>query len=115
SIPLLLTRSVLGPVHELRRATGEVAHGNLSVRVPVLSADETGLLAQSFNSAVAGLQEREQLREAFGSYVDPQVAEQVLRDGAVLEGDEVDVTVLFLDIRDFTAFAERASAREVVA
>jgi class 3 adenylate cyclase len=32
-----------------------------------------------------------------------------------LEGEEVEVTVLFLDIRDFTAFAESASAREVVA
>ena len=114
-LTLLLTRSILGPIHDLRAATQRVAQGDLSVRVPVVSADETGLLAQSFNAAVAGLQEREALREAFGSYVDPEVAEKVLRDGAVLEGDEVDVTVLFLDIRDFTAFAERASAREVVA
>ena len=35
------------------------------------------------------------------------------REGTVLEGEEVEVTVLFLDIRGFTAFAERASAREV--
>ena len=114
-LTLLLTRSILGPIHDLRAATQRVAQGDLSVRVPVVSADETGELAASFNAAVAGLQEREALREAFGSYVDPEVAEKVLRDGAVLEGDEVDVTVLFLDIRDFTAFAERASAREVVA
>jgi adenylate cyclase len=114
-ITLLLTRSIVGPISDLRRATERVARGDLSVRVPVVAADETGLLAQSFNSAVAGLQEREQLREALGSYVDPSVAEKVLSDGAVLEGDEVDVTVLFLDVRDFTAFAERASAREVVA
>jgi class 3 adenylate cyclase len=113
-ITLLLTRSIVGPIQNLRRATGQVAAGDLSVRVPVVAGDETGLLAQSFNSAVAGLQEREQLREALGSYVDPSVAEKILSDGAVLEGDEVDVTVLFLDVRDFTAFAERASAREVV-
>jgi adenylate cyclase len=113
-ITLLLTRSIVGPISELRRATAQVAQGDLSVRVPVVAGDETGLLAQSFNAAVAGLQEREQLREAFGSYVDPSIAEKVLSDGAVLEGDEVDVTVLFLDVRDFTAFAEQASAREVV-
>jgi adenylate cyclase len=113
-ITLLLTRSIVGPISDLRRATQKVARGDLSVRVPVVSADETGLLAQSFNAAVAGLQEREQLREAFGSYVDPSVAEKVLSDGAVLEGDEVDVTVLFLDVRDFTSFAEHASARDVV-
>jgi adenylate cyclase len=32
----------------------------------------------------------------------------------VLEGEELEVTVLFVDIREFTAFAERASAAEVV-
>ena len=32
-----------------------------------------------------------------------------------LEGEDVEVTVLFLDIRAFTAYAERSSAREVVA
>jgi adenylate cyclase len=114
-LTLLLTRSIMGPIQDLRQATARVARGDLSVRVPVVAADETGQLAQSFNAAVAGLQEREKLREAFGSYVDPEVAEQVLRAGdAVLEGQEVDVSVLFLDVRDFTAFAERASAREVV-
>src|ERR671930_697900 len=33
---------------------------------------------------------------------------------AVLEGEEAEVTVLFVDIREFTAFAERAGAAEVV-
>jgi adenylate cyclase len=114
-VTLLITRSITGPLGELREATRAVARGDLSVRVPILSADETGSLAQSFNSAVAGLEERERLREAFGAYVAPDVAEAILRDGDVLEGDELEVSVLFLDIRDFTAFAERASAREVVA
>jgi adenylate cyclase len=64
---------------------------------------------------VAGLEERERLRQAFGAFVDPALAERVLAEGAGLEGEEVEVTVLFLDIRDFTAFAERATAQEVVA
>jgi len=81
----------------------------------VLSTDETGALSRAFNDAVSGLEERERLREAFGAFVDPEIADRVLREGSVLEGDELEVSVLFLDIRDFTAFAERASAREVVA
>ena len=88
--------------------------GDLRTRVPVVSADETGRLARSFNDMVAGLQERERLHEAFGAYVGPNVAEMVLRDGVDLDGEELQVSILCLDIRDFTRFAERASAREVV-
>src|SRR3954468_17557335 len=63
---------------------------------------------------VAGLEEREKLRDAFGSYVDPELADRILDEGHVLEGEDVDVSVLFLDIRSFTAFAEQTPAREVV-
>jgi adenylate cyclase len=64
---------------------------------------------------VAGLAERERIRQAFGTYVDPDVAERVLEDGTALEGEEVDVTVMFVDVRDFTGFAEHTAAPEVVA
>ena len=80
----------------------------------VVSTDEAGELAGSFNEMVAGLQEREKLREAFGTYVDPDLAERILAEGTALEGQEVEVSIVFLDIRQFTAFAEQASAREVV-
>ncbi|MBI5106041.1 MAG: adenylate/guanylate cyclase domain-containing protein [Solirubrobacterales bacterium] len=110
----LLLRSIVEPIHDLQQGTRRVAEGDLSVRVPVLGTDETGKLAGSFNQMVAGLAERERLREAFGAFVDPHLAERVLVEGTVLEGEEVEVTVLFLDIREFTAFAERSTAREVV-
>jgi adenylate cyclase len=110
----LLSRSVLAPLQDLREGTERVTAGDLAVRVPVLGTDETGQLAQSFNHMVAGLEERERLREAFGAFVDPQLAERVIEEGTVLEGEEVEVTVLFVDIREFTAFAERSSAAEVV-
>jgi class 3 adenylate cyclase len=114
-LSLLLLRSIVGPIQDLRSGTERVAAGDLRARVPVVGSDETGRLASSFNQMVAGLEERQRLREAFGAFVDPALAERVLEKGTVLEGEEVEVTVLFLDIRDFTAFAERASAREVVA
>jgi class 3 adenylate cyclase len=113
-LTVLLTRSILAPIQDLRDATRQVAGGDYTVRVPVLSTDETGMLARAFNDAVSGLEERERLQEAFGAYVDPEIAERVVREGMSFEGEEVEVTVLFLDIRDFTAFAEQASAREVV-
>lgn len=114
-LTVLLSRSVLGPLSDLRRATERVTQGDLRARVPVVSADETGVLAGLFNEMVAGLQEREKLHDAFGSYVDPELADRVLAEGAVLAGEEVEVTILFLDMRDFTGFAENSSPHEVVA
>ena len=114
-LSMLLSRSILEPLRDLRRGTERVTAGDLSARVPVTGTDETGALAGSFNQMVEGLQERERLHEAFGAFVSPEIAERVLVEGTSLEGEEVEVTVLFLDIRSFTAFAERASAREVVA
>ena len=110
----LLARSIADPVRELREATARVSAGERQIQVPVASNDELGHLAQSFNAAVAAIDERERLHEAFGAYVAPEVAQRVLREGVSLEGEEVEVTVLFLDIRGFTALAERSSAREVV-
>ena len=114
-LTLLLTRSVLDQIDALRSATAQVIEGDLGARVPVVTTDETGDLAASFNTMVTGLEERERLREAFGAFVAPQVVERVIEEGRTdLEGEEVEVSVLFLDIRGFTRLAEQSSAREVV-
>jgi adenylate cyclase len=110
-----LSTSIVTPITRLREANRRVAQGDFSVRVPVASTDESGELARSFNEMVAGLEERERLRDAFGAYVDPELAERVRREGTDLAGEEVEVSVLFMDIRDFTSYAEQAGAREVVA
>jgi class 3 adenylate cyclase len=114
-LTVLVTRSVLPPVNRLLEATEAVKRGDLDARVPITSGDELGRLAGSFNEMMRGLSEREALREAFGAYVDPEVAERVLEEGELIEGQEREVTVLILDVWDFTAFAERSSARETVA
>jgi adenylate cyclase len=114
-LTLLVTKSVLDPVGDLLKATERVKKGDLSARVPVVSGDEMGALAASFNEMVRGVEEREALRQAFGSYVDPDVADRVLSEGELLAGEQVEATVMFVDICDFTAFAENASAREAVA
>jgi class 3 adenylate cyclase len=113
-LTILLSRSIFGPLDALRAATERVRGGDLTTRVPVISTDETGRLARSFNDMVAGLQERELLHEALDAYVGPDVTERVLRDGPNLDGEAREVSVLCLDIRDFTRFAERTSAHKVV-
>ena len=114
-LTVLVTRSVLQPVDKLLEATEAVKEGDLDARVPITSGDELGRLAGSFNAMMEGLSEREALREAFGAYVDPDVAERVLDEGELIEGQEREVSVMILDVCDFTEFAERSSARETVA
>jgi class 3 adenylate cyclase len=113
-LTVLVTRSVLQPVDRLLEATEAVKRGDLDARVPITSGDELGRLAGSFNEMVHGLSERQALREAFGAYVDPDVAERVLEEGELIEGQEREVSVLIVDVCDFTEFAQRSSARETV-
>jgi adenylate cyclase len=110
----LLTASVVSPIRRLQKATVRVAGGDLTTRVPVSGSDETGALTRAFNVMVSGLQERERLRDAFGSFVDPGLAEQVAREGTDLRGEELEVSILFMDVRGFTTLSERAAARDVV-
>ncbi|MBJ8348899.1 adenylate/guanylate cyclase domain-containing protein [Antrihabitans sp. YC2-6] len=108
-------RSIAEPVGSLRAAQERIADGDFETRVQVDDGSEIGLLQAGFNHMATGLAEREKLRAAFGAYVDPGLTERVLREGTDLEGEEVDVSLLFADIRGFTAFAETADAHEVVA
>jgi class 3 adenylate cyclase len=114
-LTVLMSRSILRPVRDLLDATERVKAGDFSARVPVISGDELGTLALSFNEMMRGLAEREALHDAFARYVDPQVARRVLDEGSRIDGEEAEVTIAFVDIRDFTSFAERTSAREAVA
>ncbi len=54
------------------------------------------------------------VRDAFGAFVDPAVADSAIEAGWDVGGHEVEVTVMFLDVRDFTPWAERSSPSEVV-
>lgn len=113
-VVLLAARATADPVRSVRDALARVEHGDLDAEVPVYDGTEVGLLQAGFNRMVAGLRERELIREAFGTYLDPDVAERILAEGPSMEGEEVEVTLLFLDVRDFTGFAERSPPTEVV-
>lgn len=77
-----LARRISGPVLEMTEASRRIAHGDLSVRVPVRTDDEVGDLALSFNSMARDLarQQREiERRERLAAWADmaAQVAHEV--------------------------------------
>ena len=111
---MLAARATADPVDAVRQAMERVQAGGFDVRVPIYDGTQIGRLQLGFNRMAAGLAERERIRTTFGSYVDEGVAERILAGDVELGGEEVDVTIMFLDVRGFTAFAERTEARDVV-
>jgi len=106
----------LRPIRDLAEGTERVAAGDYSQRLPVVQDDDLGALVASFNRMQAGLAERQRLQAAFGTYVDPALASRLLEQGDdVFTGERRDVTVMFVDIRDFTPFAEANTAEDTVA
>jgi adenylate cyclase len=106
----------LQPIRDLAEGTKRVAAGDYGQRLPVVQDDDLGVLTASFNRMQAGLAERQRLQAAFGTYVDPALAARLLEQGDdIFTGERRQVSVLFVDIRDFTPFAEANTAEDTVA
>jgi adenylate cyclase len=110
----LLGRLVREPVDELRRATQAVAGGDLDVRISALRADEFGSLIDGFNTMVAELREKRRVEENFGRHVGARIAHQILARERGLGGAEEELTIMFVDIRNFTTRAETSTPTRIV-
>lgn len=60
------------------------------------------------------MSERNRVVGMFGQYVSPAVVDELLSRPVEGAGEVRDVTIMFLDIRGFTSFAERRTPQEVV-
>ena len=109
-------RSVSDPLEGVRRAIGRVEAGHLDVEVTVDDGGEVGLLQAGVNRMVAGLRERQHLRDLFGRHVGDEVARQALGRGAGLGlgGEQREASALFIDLIGSTALAASRPATEVV-
>ena len=104
---------VLAPGGKIGGVAELVGAGRFDTLVEVSSKDEIGRLGARINDMVAGLRVKLNLTR-FVSQATLRNAEQL--EGAVLarEGKRLRVTVLFSDIRGFTAFSETRKPEQVV-
>ncbi len=109
-----LARRLSRPVQALAAHTEIIAAGDYQTRLELQRHDELGDLARAFNTMSSGLAERDQVRDLLDKNVSPEVAAQLMREGAALGGEEREVTILFADLRGFTTFAEKLPPRDVV-
>lgn len=118
AISLLLvtvaSRGLSGPVSALVKATQQIDEGNYEVRVPV-TLDELGQVAHAFNDMAAGLAQREKYRSVLHSVADRTVADRLMENPGALRGELRQVTMLFCDIRGFTALTEKMPPHDVIA
>jgi adenylate cyclase len=110
----LMCKLIAEPVIALRDASTAVGRGDLDVHVDLLRADEFGPLIDEFNQMVVEMRNKEQLQRTFGLHVGEAAAKQILEHDPGLGGREEHVTVMFCDIRNFTARCGKAAAAEVV-
>jgi class 3 adenylate cyclase len=114
AVSLVLSQGLSGPIHELVAGTRAVEKGDFEVRVAVRSSDEIGELAQSFNQMTAGLALKEKYRSVLDMVADKRIAEDLLNGKIALGGEEREVSVLFCDIRGFTALTQNMEPPEVI-
>ena len=104
----IITRNLVQPVRRLLSGTKAVEEGNLNIHIQASSADEIAALTESFNNMVAGLREKERIKDTFGKYVDPRIVKGLLENRLSSTGGEKRVmTVFFSDLVGFTAMCEQ--------
>jgi adenylate cyclase len=71
-------------------------------------------IRRRITALLESLGEKNRVVGMFGQYVTPAVVDQLLHQPVDQQGEVRYVTMMFLDIRDFTAFAEHRTPKEVV-
>jgi len=102
------------PVRSVRAALKRVEEGDLDASVVVFDGTELGELQRGFNSMVAGLREREQVRDLFGRHVGREVAAKAEMQLPELGGEERHVAVMFIDVVGSTKLVTSRPPMEVV-
>jgi class 3 adenylate cyclase len=114
ALSLLISHGLSVPIRELVNGTAEIERGNFNVKVPIRSRDEIGHLAASFNQMADGLALKEKYRSVLNMVADKGVADELVAGKIALGGEIRQISVLFCDIRGFTALTQDMPPTEVI-
>jgi class 3 adenylate cyclase len=113
---MLVGSGITRPVMRLLEGTREVEAGRLDGTISITTGDEIGQLSAAFNRMIERLRRNQEIRETFGRYIDPRVAEGLLDRPALTaaDGERRLMTVLFCDMKGFTALSEGVTPQGLV-
>jgi class 3 adenylate cyclase len=115
---MMVGSGITGPVLRLLEGTREVEAGRLDRSIDVTTRDEIGQLSAAFNRMIERLRQNQRIRETFGRYIDPRIAESLLSEtataAAAAEGQRRVMTVMFCDMKGFTALSEGVTPQGLV-
>ena len=114
TLALVLTLQLIKPIKQLVHGTQAVESGKLETQLVVRSGDEFETLAESFNAMLQVMRQKQALHEAFGRYVDPRIVETLVTQQADIRGRKELVTVLFLDLAQFSSISEMLTPARLV-
>jgi class 3 adenylate cyclase len=108
----VLARTITAPVAKLVEGTRQVAAGNFDYRLDIRATDEIGDLARSFNTMIQGLREHADMQK----FVSMSTVEMIQSTNTkkTSAGEKVVLTVLFSDMRGFTAMSEHRTPEDTV-
>jgi adenylate cyclase len=113
---MLVGSNITAPVLRLLEGTREVEAGRLDRPINVTTRDEIGQLSAAFNRMIDRLRQNQRIRETFGRYVDPRIADGLLDQSALAaaEGQRRVMTVMFCDMKGFTTLSEGVTPQGLV-
>jgi adenylate cyclase len=113
---LLVGGGITRPVYLLLQGTREVEAGHFEKSIPVTTRDELGQLSLAFNRMIEQLRHNERVRETFGRYIDPRIAQNLIDQPALAatEGQRRVMTVMFCDMKGFMSLSEEVTPQGLV-
>jgi class 3 adenylate cyclase len=109
----IVTRGMTKPISKMIKVTELMSEGDYQVQLAEPKS-ELGTLAKSLNVLACQLRLKEKYQSILNAVTDKQVVDKLLNSELMLKGEEREVSVLFCDIRGFTAMTENLPPREVI-